>query len=77
MHMYAKEDIHSHIVPSRVYALQGEMVRVISHNETVALVEGSRGKFPCRYDRLSATYVAPKAEMQVATNPSTIKKRRR
>lgn len=74
--MYAKEDIHSHIIPSRIYALQGEIVEVISHNGVVALISGKRGKFPCRFDRLSETFIPPNAE--VKTIPQTpIKKRRR
>ena len=71
--MYLKKTIKSSINPSCTYGKQGDKVEVISHDESVAIVEGEKGRFPVQINYLSQTPVAPEA----STTEEPKKKRRK
>lgn len=47
-----KEDVCSNCKSSMVYGKKGEVVKVITDNPDVLIVEGKKGRFPVRKERV-------------------------
>ena len=57
--MNLKTDIHSHMHEEIIYGRQGDLVKLITDDGQVCIVEDKYGKrFPCRKEKLSEIPVA-------------------
>lgn len=73
--MKLKVDVYSHLRPGDQYGKQGDEVKVIRENGSVAIVEGpNSNRYPVPLENLTNDEVPVESEVKNIHNPAPVKK---